>query len=57
MHEGNIQIDSKENKGTEIIFDLPSKKVKETDKCKEIYTKNIGQNVKIEFPEIYDSAI
>ncbi|EPY2278152.1 sensor histidine kinase [Clostridium sporogenes] len=57
MHEGNIHINSKENKGTEIIFDLPSKRVKEIDKCKEIYTKNIGQNVKIEFPEIYDSAI
>ncbi|KEJ00527.1 histidine kinase [Clostridium botulinum A2B7 92] len=57
MHEGNIQINSKENKGTEIIFELPSRKVKENEKCKEIYTKNIGKNVKIEFPEIYDSAI
>ncbi|OOO61732.1 sensor histidine kinase [Clostridium tepidum] len=57
MHEGNIKINSEENKGTEIIFELPSKKIKESDKCKEIYTKNIGQNVKIEFPEIYDSVI
>ncbi|BDB01047.1 sensor histidine kinase [Clostridium botulinum] len=57
MHDGNIQINSRENKGTEIIFELPSRKVKENEKCKEIYTKNIGKNVKIEFPEIYDSAI
>ncbi|EJO5347576.1 HAMP domain-containing histidine kinase [Clostridium botulinum] len=57
MHEGNIYMKSKENMGTEIIFDLPCKRVKEDDKCNAIYAKNIGQNVKIEFPEIYDSAI
>ncbi|WP_251859945.1 HAMP domain-containing sensor histidine kinase [Clostridium sp. Marseille-Q2269] len=57
MHEGNIDMYSKENKGTEIIFELPSKKVKENENSKEIYAKNIGQNVKIEFPEIYDSAM